>query len=788
MPICSQISDCKTTKVTYTCYQTFTKGEDTTLNFRVKSDVSGVDLSNYDRVQVALYQYHTIYKVYEVGYDSEISVNEVTVDGKTELDINIDITESVSSMFLAIPLKMDVYLENTNNGDTIYISNIRISNVKASKYNSLNDALIYNQRDGFQDLIADFKADKTNIREGEIIQFTDLTNIDSTNWLWEYGDNNYDIIENPYHFYDVNGKYTVKLTSSNNNQSDIKIKKDYINVDSFQYFLNKISDIDVTFTYWGIKDVQTDIIKLRRSSDNNEAIIQVDNYGMISDFSPVKNSNLNFRQWANNYSDALYIVEQYNPDGSGFEQTDMIYQPKFDPINKVSIYEGSQSLSSINNDADNKWEPLFSNDFATIFYVKRDAVDNDYRHVGAIRKSSDTVRHDIHVSDGTNKSIWADWSGGSNTNSFKTDDTYSKYQTENTNFFTVALWTSFSNDEAYLYIDKELIETIDISNIDPTGFEFSVGQIRWFIGALDSNGSFGLKGKILSHAIIKSNITLQKLNDTTDKLKFPRIYGSFVTNDIEGSILAVSAYKKLSYYENRVNKIRRTSDDQEINVIWDSNYYLSKSSKLEGSFYDLGSWKGSADLHLSSIFDGSEYEWNLTQATLSNQPKLNITKNNYDFDGQYFVENVNFQTITNNGNDSFSIIFNGEFKDVSSLNIVFKIGGSSGIESYINNGKLYFNEQNITELDFGSIQKDKKYSIVFNFINQGNSNDYQLEIYLNGKSRNKLAPSSNLNFEYSGIRLGNDYGSNYLNGYVKEFYVYNKILNQTEIDTFNNRK
>lgn len=231
MSVCGKISTCNTTKVTFTCYQVFTKGEDTILNFKVKSDVSNVDLSNYDRVRVALYQYHTIYKVYETNYDSEISITQVTNNNnEIELDVNIEITESISSMFLSIPLKMDVYLENTNNGNTIYISDIAVANVEQSKYNSLSGALIYDERDGFQDLIADFSVNFKNINHGETIQFNNLTNKNVSFLIWDFGDGNTSTSQNPSHTYLNSGIYTVKLLVSDLISSDFKVKKDLIEV------------------------------------------------------------------------------------------------------------------------------------------------------------------------------------------------------------------------------------------------------------------------------------------------------------------------------------------------------------------------------------------------------------------------------------------------------------------------------------------------------------------------------------------------------------------------------
>ena len=54
--------------------------------------------------------------------------------------------------------------------------------------------------------------DFTYVVSGTIVRFTDISNIDSDNNLWTFGDGEVSTEENPHHTYSGNGTYSVKLT------------------------------------------------------------------------------------------------------------------------------------------------------------------------------------------------------------------------------------------------------------------------------------------------------------------------------------------------------------------------------------------------------------------------------------------------------------------------------------------------------------------------------------------------------------------------------------------------
>jgi len=62
------------------------------------------------------------------------------------------------------------------------------------------------------------------------VEFQDLSTGNPTNWHWDFGNGNTDIIQNPTHTYQAEGIYSVSLIASDNSSIDTLIFTDYINV------------------------------------------------------------------------------------------------------------------------------------------------------------------------------------------------------------------------------------------------------------------------------------------------------------------------------------------------------------------------------------------------------------------------------------------------------------------------------------------------------------------------------------------------------------------------------
>jgi len=76
---------------------------------------------------------------------------------------------------------------------------------------------------------ADFYAETVSGIAPMSVQFYDLS-INSTSWSWDFGDGGTSILQNPIHVYTTGGKFTVKLTASNNGSSDVLTSTNLIDV------------------------------------------------------------------------------------------------------------------------------------------------------------------------------------------------------------------------------------------------------------------------------------------------------------------------------------------------------------------------------------------------------------------------------------------------------------------------------------------------------------------------------------------------------------------------------
>ncbi len=76
---------------------------------------------------------------------------------------------------------------------------------------------------------ANFTADNPSTCTG-LVNFTDLSTNGPTSWSWDFGDGNTSNLQNPTHQYTANGTYTVTLTATNANGSDVATQTSYITV------------------------------------------------------------------------------------------------------------------------------------------------------------------------------------------------------------------------------------------------------------------------------------------------------------------------------------------------------------------------------------------------------------------------------------------------------------------------------------------------------------------------------------------------------------------------------
>jgi PKD repeat protein len=79
-------------------------------------------------------------------------------------------------------------------------------------------------------MITDFKGEPTVGIAPLLVQFRDISTQNPTKWAWDFGDGTTDVVQNPLHQFKQVGKYTVKLTASNEKSSSSVVKNNYITV------------------------------------------------------------------------------------------------------------------------------------------------------------------------------------------------------------------------------------------------------------------------------------------------------------------------------------------------------------------------------------------------------------------------------------------------------------------------------------------------------------------------------------------------------------------------------
>jgi len=107
--------------------------------------------------------------------------------------------------------------------EIIWMDNIRISNDRP---------------------IANFTADEVYICPGRSVQFEDISVYAPTEWLWDFGDTQVSIEEDPVHIYEDTGMYDVRLIVSNNFGCDTLLVEDYIEVESLTDSILFCDDFD----------------------------------------------------------------------------------------------------------------------------------------------------------------------------------------------------------------------------------------------------------------------------------------------------------------------------------------------------------------------------------------------------------------------------------------------------------------------------------------------------------------------------------------------------------------
>ena len=86
-------------------------------------------------------------------------------------------------------------------------------------------------KDRYSSLVANFKADKTEVYLGDVVTFTDLSSGEPENWKWDFGDCSSSTEHEPTHIYSSPGSYEISLEIENSWEDySLEIKTNYITV------------------------------------------------------------------------------------------------------------------------------------------------------------------------------------------------------------------------------------------------------------------------------------------------------------------------------------------------------------------------------------------------------------------------------------------------------------------------------------------------------------------------------------------------------------------------------
>ena len=118
-------------------------------------------------------------------------------------------------------------LVHTYSTTGLYTVNLTVSNSAGSSTKTSLDYI--NATNPVTAPVANFSANRTTGTIPLIIQFTDLSTGNPSDWSWSFGDNETSASQNPVHTYSTTGLYTVNLTVSNSAGSSTKTSLDYIN-------------------------------------------------------------------------------------------------------------------------------------------------------------------------------------------------------------------------------------------------------------------------------------------------------------------------------------------------------------------------------------------------------------------------------------------------------------------------------------------------------------------------------------------------------------------------------
>ena len=195
------------------------------------------------------------------SYDNDFGVDDYMVAVST--------TDNNPASFISVPGSDTLHSTTIWTKKTFNLNNFSNQKVYVAIHCVSNDHLLMMIDDlevkpqASAEVVADFSADKTTVRVGEAVNFTDLSSGEPTSWMWTFTGATQPLssLQNPTGIkYSTPGKYPVKLKVSNSLSSDSITKAAYVEVTGYPSSMSldfeSLSDFTLLFNSWTVIDVK----------------------------------------------------------------------------------------------------------------------------------------------------------------------------------------------------------------------------------------------------------------------------------------------------------------------------------------------------------------------------------------------------------------------------------------------------------------------------------------------------------------------------------------------------
>jgi hypothetical protein len=255
-----------------------------------------------------------------------------------------------------------------------------------------------------------------------------------------------------------------------------------------------------------------------------------------------------------------------------------------------------------------------------------------------------------------------------------------------------------------------------------------------------------------------------------------------ILNTVTGAAAAYSLRLINSSYTGKCIRARRSSDNAEQDIAFDTNGDLSTSSKIEDGSTSFSSWYGSDSVYVKTWYDQSVTNtYNAGQSTAGNQPRI-VNAGTLDVDAngkaivRFLAANSNYMTASTGGNLS----------QPNTISLVFKCNNNNVAYTYIDSTNSSYRHKFATEATGALVLYTNSTYGTASSVSNTNHNIYNVKF--NGASSKIIRNGTEISgtntcgtTEMNGITLGARQSlAEYLEGFEQEIILYNSALSDTD--------